>query len=225
MRIEIQQISHAFAQVSGLQEPAGTSEEEEWIRHCGLADGSRKSTVERRPIMDNPTRSDPASELRVLLARAHVVCMWNSEIGPPRRGDVMDLTKTPKEALHHELKLFLPGFMEDHVAVDDVYQRCREIVSHGVYIRQCATLYDVLMGNYVAEVLRDCAAEFRDKHCYGCGFVDSCGMRGHPSQRRHECLMSDPVDRLETCFSECFKKVKKTVVINNFLDEADSNLL
>ena len=158
--------------------------------------------------------------LRILLARAHGVCISNSE-----RVDTIDVAKTSTSGLYHELKLDLPGFMEDFISADTVLKRCREIFTGSVSDCQHETLYSLLHEIYSSRVAEDCREDFRTKHCLGCQFVDGCGIRGHPSQRRHECLMMDPVERLDICFPECFKKVKKAIVIGEFLDSLNPELL
>ena len=158
--------------------------------------------------------------LRLLLARAHGICISNSE-----HVDEINVYKTPTSRLHHELKLDLPGFMEDFIPAETVFKRCQEIFTGEVSVYQPETLYSILIETYSGRVAEDCREDFREKHCLGCQFVDSCGMTGHPSQRRHECLMIDPLQRLETSFPECFKNAKKAIIIREFLDSLNSELL
>ena len=158
--------------------------------------------------------------LRLLLARAHGICISNSE-----HVDEINVYKTPTSRLHHELKLDLPGFMEDFIPAETVFKRCQEIFTGEVSVYQPETLYSILIETYSGRVAEDCREDFREKHCLGCQFTDSCGIRGHGSQRRHECLMWSALDRLDACFTKCFKNMKKAVVIDKFLDSLSSDLL
>ena len=172
---------------------------------------------------------DKMEDLRRLLARAHGICIQNSERNSESTGapccERIDISKTSSSGLRHELKLDLPGFMDDFVPAGQVLDRCREIFTGQVGRPEAESLYSILVEIMARHVAENCREDFRERHCLGCQFVDSCGMKGHASQRRHECLTWSALDRLDASFTKCFKNLQKAVVIDKFLDSLSSDLL
>ena len=64
-----------------------------------------------------------------------------------------------------------------------------------------SNIHDLFIDVYVNLVLKKIFTELRYIHCAGCEFVDRCGLKGHPSQHRHTCLMNSYSENVEKFFN------------------------
>ena len=60
--------------------------------------------------------------------------------------------------------------------------------------------------------------QIKHTYCRGCMHVDQWGHKGHPSQRRHECLMSPEWEMLEAGFMTCYMMVNRDQIAKDFLN-------
>ena len=163
------------------------------------------------------------SSLKEILAGSYSHCIINAS----RRGERVSveaaITDTPREDLFHELSLDLPGYMRS-VRRGDIFQVCYdEAVGANAFTDERVTLYGLLMASYADVVLADIKRRYRFTFCRGCNYVDSCGMKGHPSQTKHECLMTSDAEQLDLCFVVAFMMMKRANVIKAFLARLELN--
>ena len=73
---------------------------------------------------------------------------------------------------------------------------------------------------YALEILRQ-LKKVTKAICQGCNFIDHLGFKGHPSQRRHYCVMWDIETSLRNCFIIAFMMAGRRKIAIEFLKMGD----
>ena len=137
-----------------------------------------------------------------LLARSYSRYIFNGK----RRSDnpitEEDIQRVPGDAVFQQLRLALPDYMKS-ISRNAIHRACYESLSKTeVCPGDNQTIYELFIESFVEVVTRDANEAFSLSFCRGCEYVDSCGFKGHPSQTKHECLMTSRFVRLTRSHGE-----------------------
>lgn len=122
-----------------------------------------------------------------------------------------------QKMLFSELRAELPGYLAQ-IEPMDVYRVCRAKICDSEHSSdQAITGYTLLVEACAVLVQLEIDSKLKYEYCVGCNYVDSLGLKGHPSQRHHQCLMDTRIETLDRCFSAATVKAQKRRIPREFL--------
>ena len=91
------------------------------------------------------------------------------------------------------------SYLEIEPTPSDLIDACEKSLVAFPYATRGSALenfYDI----YAEAVLTEIQSVTKYEKCYGCEFVDSCGFKGHPSQKHHPCILLTEREQLWKCY-------------------------
>ena len=120
------------------------------------------------------------------------------------------------DELMREIKTELVNYLYEVYPVRQLYNACFAKIQNPVCYIDENDPSKMFLNMYTNGVLDEISRTTKYTICDGCSFTDDFGFKGHPSQRRHSCLMNDEWENLNQCYGLAHDVVALPV-IDDFL--------